>query len=57
MSFNRRNVLLILTIIFIVLTFIGAYMVITHKLNNAGYCIIPMLFTLIFSSLYRENKK
>ena len=26
-------------------------------LDNAGYSVIPMLFTLIFSTLYKNSKK
>lgn len=46
-----------LSIIFIILTFVGAYMIITHKVDNAGYSVIPMLFALIFAGLYRNSKK
>ena len=28
-----------------------------HKVNNAGYTVIPMLIGLIFSMLYRNSKK
>lgn len=48
---------LVFSIMFIILTFIGAFLVIMHKLNNAGYAVIPMLFGLIFSMLYRNSKK
>ncbi len=61
MSFNKEKlkvkVFLILSLIFAILTLIGGYMVITHKLDNAGYSIIPMLFTITFSVLYRNSKK
>ncbi len=53
----KKNVFLVIYIIFVILTFIGAFMVITHKVNNAGYTVIPMLFGLIFSMLYRNSKK
>ncbi len=53
----KIRVFLILYIIFIILTFIGAFMVIMHKLNNAGYAVVPMLFCLIFGMLYRNSKK
>ena len=39
------------------LVFAIGYLVITHKLDNAGYSVIPMLFTLTFSILYRNSKK
>ena len=42
---------------FFALTIVGAFLVITHKVNNAGYTIIPMLIGLIFSMLYRNSKK
>lgn len=61
MSFNKKQlktkIFLILSLIFAILTFVGGYLVITHKLDNAGYSVIPMLFTLIFSMLYRNSKR
>ncbi len=61
MNFNKEKlkvkVFLILSLIFAILTLIGGYMVITHKLDNAGYSVIPMLFTITFSVLYRNSKK
>lgn len=53
----KKNIFLSLQIVFIVLTFIGAITVITDKLNNAGYAVIPMLFSLIFGLLCRNSKK
>lgn len=53
----KTRILLIISLIFAVLTFIGAYMVITHKVDNAGYSVVPMLFTLIFSLFYRNSKQ
>lgn len=53
----KIKIFLILSHIFAILTFIGGYMVITHKLDNAGYSVIPMLFTVTFSVLYRNSKK
>ena len=61
MSFKGKQlkvkIFLILSLIFAILTLIGGYMVITHKLDNAGYSVIPMLFTITFSVLYRNSKK
>ncbi len=61
MNFNKEKlkvkVSLIFSLIFAILTLVGGYLVITHKLDNAGYSVIPMLFTLIFSILYRNSKK
>ncbi len=53
----KVKIFLILSLIFAILTLIGGYMVITHKLDNAGYSTIPMLFTVTFSVLYRNSKK
>lgn len=53
----KTRILLILSLIFAVLTFVGGYMVITHKVDNAGYSVVPMLFTLIFSMFYRNRKR
>lgn len=30
---------------------------ITHKVNNVGYTVIPMLIGIVFSMLYRNSKK
>ncbi len=59
MNFNKEKlkVFLILSLIFAILTLVCGYLVITHKLDNAGYSVIPMLFTLTFSILYRNSKK
>lgn len=54
---RKKNIFLVLQITFIILTLIGAVMVIMGKLNNAGYAVIPMLFSLIFGALYRNSKK
>ncbi len=53
----KMKVFLILYVLFLILTFVGAFMVITHKVSNAGYAVIPMLFGLIFAMLYRNSKK
>lgn len=53
----KVKIFLILSLVFAILTSIGGYLVITHKLHNAGYSVIPMLFTLTFSILYRNSKK
>ena len=47
----KVKIFLILSLVFAILTLIGGYLVITHKLDNAGYSVIPMLFTLTFSIL------
>ena len=53
----KVKIFLILSLIFAILTLISGYLVITHKLDNVGYSVIPMLFTLTFSILYRNSKK
>lgn len=47
----------VLSLTFAILTLVSGYLVIIHKLNNAGYSVIQMLFTLTFSILYRNGKK
>lgn len=32
-------------------------MVITKRLNSVGYVVIPMLFAIVSSILYRNSKK
>lgn len=53
----KIKIFLILYIVFAILGFIGAFMVITKRLNNVGYIVIPMLFAIVFSMLYRNSKK
>jgi uncharacterized membrane protein YhaH (DUF805 family) len=53
----KMKIFLILYIVFAILVFIGAFMVITKRVNNAGYSVIPMLFAIVFGMLYRNSKK
>ena len=53
----KMKIFLILYIVFAILGFIGAFMVITKRLNNVGYVVIPMLFAVICSMFYRNTKK
>ncbi|MEM1485054.1 hypothetical protein V6615_09255 [Oscillospiraceae bacterium PP1C4] len=49
--------LLGLSILFIVLTFVGAgYVLSTGGQSNAGYAVIPMNFALVFTMVYRKQK-
>lgn len=57
LQYIKVRIFLILSLIFAILTLVGGYLVITHKLDNAGYSVIPMLFTLTFSILYKNSKK
>lgn len=53
----KMKIFFVLYIVFFALTIVGAILCITHKINNAGYAIIPMLIGLVFSMLYRNSKK
>ena len=53
----KSIIFLIVSLIFAILTVVIGYLVIIHKLDNVGYVVIPMLFTLTFSILYRNCKK
>lgn len=49
---------LAMQIIFTLLTFAGAIFVITsHGEHNAGYAVIPMVFTLIFNMAFINSRK
>lgn len=52
-----KKVVLILSIVFIILTFIGAgYVLLNGGKANAGYACVPMVFALISTSFYRKYK-
>lgn len=49
---------LIMSIIFMILTFVGAgYVLLNHGLVNAGYAVIPMCFCFVFVGVYSDQKK
>lgn len=49
---------LILSIFFIILTFVGAFYVITNDGNvSAGYAVVPMIFGIAFMTDYRRKNK
>ncbi len=50
-----KKIALILSIVFIVLTLVGAFFVIFKDLN-AGYAVIPMVFALVSSLFYKREK-
>lgn len=55
---KKEKVYLILYIIFLILTFIGAgYVILNNGVPNAGYAVIPMLFGIVFGGLYFNEKK
>lgn len=52
-----KKLLLILSIVFVVLTFAGAIFVLTNNGNvNAGYAVIPMVIALACSAGYKAYK-
>lgn len=54
----KMKIFMILMIIFLLLTFMGAGYVFYKNGNaNAGFAAIPSLFCIICSSLYRNSKK
>lgn len=56
----KIKIFLALSIIFSILTFIGAGYVLANRgtaTGNAGYAVIPMLFAIVFSGAYRSSKK
>ena len=47
-----------LSIVFVILTFLGAgYVVYNEGTVSPGYAIVPMLFGIVFQQLYRNSKK
>ena len=53
----KRNIFFTLQIIFLILTIVGAILVFMKKVDNAGYAVIPMLWSLIFGGFMRESQK
>lgn len=48
----------ILGILFLLLTFLGGgYVILNHGEVNAGYAVIPSLWSLICFSYYRKKQK
>lgn len=53
-----KLVTLIISILFMILTFVGAgYVLFNHGQVNAGYAVIPMCFCLAFASISTALKK
>ncbi len=49
---KKEKIFRVLTLVFTILTFIGAFYVLINKGQvNAGYAVIPSLFNVIFSQL------
>lgn len=53
----KRNIFLALSSVFFILTIIGAILVFTKKVDNAGYAVIPMLWSLIFGGFMRNSQQ
>lgn len=54
----KKNILLVLTIIFIILTFWSvAYVLKNHGTVSAGYAVVHMVFGLTFGGWFRQIKK
>ena len=52
-----KKILLILSIVFILLTFVGAiYILTSNGTANAGYAVIPMVIVLACLASYRTYK-
>ena len=53
----KKNIFLVFQIIFLILTFIVATLVIMKKVDNAGYAVVPMLWSLIFGGFTQNSQK
>ena len=53
----KRNIFMILQTTFFILTIIGAILVFTKKVDNAGYAVVPMVWSLVFGAFVRESQK
>lgn len=52
-----KRISLVLSILFIILTFVGAgYVLFNGGKINAGYACVPMIFALISISIYQKYK-
>ena len=52
-----KKVTLALSILFIILTFVGAgYVLYNGGKVNAGYAVVPMVFALVSIGAYRKRK-
>lgn len=52
-----KKIALVFSIVFIILTFIGVvYVIYTGGNANAGYAVVPMVFSLVSIAFYRNNK-
>ena len=55
---NKEKIFIILSFVFMLLTFIGAgYVLINKGEPNAGFAVVPCLFCIIFSQLSINERK
>lgn len=51
-----KTLTFILTIVFVILTFLGAsYVIVRHGQANAGYALVPMVFALASLTALKRN--
>lgn len=52
-----KKITFVLSIIFIILTFVGAgYVLVNHGQVSAGYACVPMVLALASVSVYKKSK-
>ena len=52
-----RKVFLILSIFFALLTIAGCvFVILSHGKHSAGYAVVPMVFSIIFTLSRKKNK-
>ena len=55
---NMKKIVLVFGVIFLILTFIGGgYVLINHGQVNAGYAVVPGIWTVICFGFYRNGKR
>jgi hypothetical protein len=53
---KKSKLYLIISIILTIITLVNVCLVVTHKLNNAGFTIVPMVFAIGFIVSYKNSK-
>ena len=56
---TKTKIIFVLEFVFSILTIVNGYFVITHRFDNAGYAVIPMVFAIALNTLllHKNNKK
>ena len=52
---KKSKLYLIISIILTIITLVNVCLVVTHKLNNAGFSIVPMVFAIGFIVSYKSK--